>query len=83
MTTETQRRKKSRRGQRGQSMVEYSIINYVLIAGLVFLSSAPVFEFKSSVPGGEVTNRNVIEMMLDAYQRYYDSFYLVLMMPYP
>ena len=31
---------------------------------------------------GRVRNP-VIEMMLEAYQHYYDSYYLVLSMPYP
>lgn len=62
-------------------MVEYGIINYVLIMGLCFVATVPIF--KSPVDAGNVPNRNVIEMMLDAYQRYYDSFFLVLALPYP
>lgn len=83
MKTEIQRRKmhSKRRGQRGQAMVEYGIINYLLIMALCFASTAPIF--KTTTPAGEIENRNVIEMMLEAYQRYYDSYYLVLMMPYP
>lgn len=73
--------RKSRRKQRGQAMVEYSVINYVLLMGLICLATAPIF--KSTVPGGTVTRKNVIEMMLEAYQHYYDSYYLVLSMPYP
>ncbi len=69
------------RRRRGQALVEYSMITWILVAGLLFLSSAPIF--KSTVPGGQVRNRNVIEMMLEAYQRYYDGFFLVLTAPYP
>ncbi len=74
-------RPRVQRRRRGQAMVEYGIITWVLVAGLLFLGSAPIF--KSTVPGGQVKNRNVIEMMLEAYQRYYDGFFLVLTAPYP
>ncbi len=69
------------RRRHGQALVEYSMITWILLAGLLFLGSAPIF--KTTVPGGQVTNRNVIEMMLEAYQRYYDGFFLVLSAPYP
>lgn len=72
---------RKRRVRRGQAMVEYSMLTWILVAGLLFLGSAPVF--KTTVPDGTVVNRNLIEMMLEAYQRYYDSFFLVLSMPYP
>ena len=73
---------RSRKNQRGQAMVEYGILNYVLVMALCMLATAPIFKGPAP-PGGIVPNRNVIEMMLEAYQHYYDSFYLVLSMPYP
>lgn len=76
------KQRKSRRNQRGQAMVEYSIINYILIMGLVMVTTVPVF--KTDKPAdGLVVKTNLIEMMLQAYQSYYDSYYLVLSMPYP
>lgn len=75
------RRRKSR-GQaasRGQAMVEYSVINFVLIMMLCLVSTARVF------PGTATgtLRRNVIELFLDAYQVYYDSYYFVLNLPFP
>ncbi len=69
------------RRRRGQAMVEYSVITWILLAGLLFLGNVRIF--KINTPNGQVRNRNVIEMMLEAYQRYYDGFYLVLSAPYP
>ncbi len=69
------------RRRRGQAMVEYSMITWILLAGLLFLGSVPIF--KTTVPDGTIEHRNVIEMMLEAYQRYYDGFFLVLTAPYP
>jgi len=73
--------KRSMRRQRGQAMAEYSMLSWVLLVALVFVTTAPIF--KTTVAAGIVQNRNVIEMMLEAYQYYYDSFFLVLSMPYP
>jgi hypothetical protein len=78
MSQPPKRRKKSR----GQAMVEYSMINWLLIVGLVLASTVKM------IPGpkdssGYIERRNLIEMFLDAYQRYYDSFYYVLNMPFP
>lgn len=73
--------KRSARRQRGQAMTEYSILTWVLLVALVFVTSAPIF--KIPVAPGIVVHRNIIEMMLEAYQYYYDSFFLVLSMPYP
>ncbi len=73
--------KRSARRQRGQAMAEYSILSWILLLALVFVTSAPVFRIP--VAPGIVRNRNLLEMMLEAYQYYYDSFFLVLSMPYP
>lgn len=67
-----------RRRQRGQAMLEYSIINWVLIVALILGATAVKLD-----PDGTGTERNVIEMFMDAYQTYYDSFYFVLNMPFP
>ncbi len=73
--------KRSARRQRGQAMAEYSMLSWVLLVALVFVTSAPIFQIP--VAPGIVVHRNIIEMMLEAYQYYYDSFFLVLSMPYP
>lgn len=61
-----------RRQPRGQAMVEYSVINWFLILALVVAMSSKVFGKK-----------NVIDLFLMAYQVYYDSFYMVLNLPFP
>ena len=54
-------------------MVEYSAINAALAIALCLLVSSNVF------PG----RKNVIELFLEAYQVYYDSYYFVLNLPFP
>lgn len=61
------------RAQRGQAMVEYSFLNWVLIMGLCLTLTANVF------PG----QKNVIDLFMTAYQLYYDSFYFMLNLPIP
>jgi len=61
-----------RRHPRGQAMVEYSFINWILILALVLMLSSDVFG-----------RGNVINLFLRAYQVYYDSFYMVLNLPFP
>lgn len=71
---------KAQRQQRGQAMVEYSVINFVLVIGLVMFSQVRM------LPGGteqHMGKQNIIEAFLAAYQIYYDSFYFVLNMPFP
>jgi hypothetical protein len=75
-------RLRNRKGTRGQAMVEYSMINWLLIVGLVLASTVRMIP--SGVNQfGVIQKRNVIEMFLEAYQTYYDSFYFVLNMPFP
>lgn len=69
-------RKKKRRGQ---AMVEYSIVNALIVFALMLGVSLRVVP--SPFPGGN--RMNVIEVMLWAYHTYYDGFYLVLNSPYP
>ncbi len=71
-------RKQQRRGRsRGQAMLEYSIINWVLVVALVIGVTV-----KLDLDGsGE--RLNMIERFLAAYQTYYDSYYFVLNMPFP
>ncbi len=61
------------RAQRGQAMVEYSYLNWTLVAGMCLLLTSNVF------PG----QKNVIDLFLTAYQMYYDSFYFMLNLPIP
>lgn len=69
-----------RRGRRGQAMVEYSFINFVLVIALAV--SVNVKWFRGN--GGPADRRlNLIELFLRAYQNYYDSFYVVMAMPFP
>lgn len=62
-----------RRRSRGQAMVEYSAINWLIALALCLSLSSNVF------PG----RKNLIELFMDAYQVYYDSYYFVLNLPFP
>ncbi len=85
---ETKLRRRSRR--RGQAMVEYSMINWILIVLVLTAGTAPAFPPSAAARGAgddyKDTNgqrRNLIELFLDAYQTYYDSYYFVLNLPFP
>ncbi|MFZ5471019.1 MAG: hypothetical protein ACOZIN_16445 [Myxococcota bacterium] len=67
--------RKTRR-PRGQAMVEYSMLNWILIVGLVLGSTVRMFP-------GPRTQRNLIELFLASYQTYYDSFFYLLSLPFP
>lgn len=80
------RKRRNHRRARGQAMVEYSIINWVLIVALVLGVSVKIFPNPGDTTGDgqiQAQKRNVIEMFLDAYQSYYNSFYFVLNLPFP
>jgi hypothetical protein len=76
----TPRSSKRRPRRRGQAMVEYSLINALLVIALMIGSSLRVVP--SPFPGSN-NRMNVIEVMLWAYHVYYDGIYLVLNSPYP
>lgn len=65
-----------RRARRGQAMVEYSVINWVLLVALVIGATV-------KVRWTDDRQTNVIDLFLEAYQIYYDSFYFVLNLPFP
>jgi hypothetical protein len=65
-----------RRAPRGQAMVEYSIINWLLIVGLVVGATV-------RIRWNEQVQANIIDLFLAAYQIYYDSFFFVLNLPFP
>jgi hypothetical protein len=65
-----------RRRQRGQAMVEYSMINWVLVVALIIGASV-------KMDWGDKKQKNVIDLFLEAYQVYYDSYYFVLNLPFP
>ena len=71
-------RKTKKIGRRGQAMVEYSMINWVLIVALVLAASVVRIS-----PTGSKERYNLIELFLASYQTYYDSFYFVLNLPFP
>ena len=71
-------RQRRRRGRRGQAMLEYSILNWVILVGLVLSCTVKI------IPGAKQGARmNLIELFLQSYQTYYDSFYFVLNLPFP
>jgi hypothetical protein len=75
MKTPMPPRKLHRRAPRGQAMVEYSFINWILVFGLIVMMSVDL--------GNGQEKMNVIDAFLRAYQIYYDSFYFVLNLPFP
>jgi len=70
-----------RNRRRGQAMVEYSVINFVLVMVLCLSATARVFPSPRHRPNDP--QKNLIELFLDAYQVYYDSYYFVLNLPFP
>ena len=65
-----------RRRQRGQAMVEYSMINWILVVALIIGASV-------KMDWGDKKQKNVIDLFLESYQIYYDSYYFVLNLPFP
>ena len=63
----------ARRLTRGQAMLEYSWINWMIVLALCLSLTSNVFP----------NRKNLIELFLDAYQVYYDSYYFVLNLPFP
>lgn len=78
----TLKKKPGSRWSRGQAMVEYSMINWVLVVGLVLASQVRMIPGPKQ-PGQVVPAMNLIELFLYAYQIYYDSYYFVLNLPFP
>ena len=66
---------------RGQAMVEYSMLNFVLVIGLATLTQVKMLP--TGGPQAVQGKQNIMEAFLAAYQTYYDSFYFVLNMPFP
>ena len=77
------RRTTKRRLSRGQAMVEYSMLNWVLIVGLVLGSQVHMIPGPKGIMGDNSPQKNLIELFLEAYQTYYDSYYFVLNLPFP
>jgi uncharacterized protein (UPF0333 family) len=73
-------RKPDRRKRRGQAMIEYSIVNALIVLALTIGVSLRVIPSPFPNSGGRM---NVLEVILWAYHTYYDGFYLVLSSPYP
>jgi len=67
----------SSRQQRGQAFVEYSIINFLLMIALIMGCVVRMIPVPLGAP------INVIDLFMQAYQTYYDSFYFVLNSPFP
>lgn len=67
----------SRRRRRGQAMVEYSVVNLLLIVGLL-LGAGVRIDWRD----GDV-KKNIVDLMLRSLQVYQDSIYYVLNLPFP
>ena len=80
----TPSKKQKQQRRRGQAMVEYSMINWLLIVGLVLFSEVHIIPGpRGAAAGTPNQNKNLIELFLEAYQTYYDSYYFVLNLPFP
>ena len=72
------------RRPRGQAMVEYSVINWVLVVALVLAAQVRMIPGpRGTMSDGVTPQKNLIELFLEAYQTYYDSYYFVLNLPFP
>ncbi len=69
--------------RRGQAMVEYSMLNWVLVVALVLACEVHMIPGAKGQQGDGTQSRNLIELFLEAYQTYYDSYYFVLNLPFP
>jgi hypothetical protein len=67
----------SRRHRRGQAMVEYSIVNVLLIAGLL-LGATVRLDWND----GDV-KKNIVDLLLQSLQVYQDSINYVVNLPFP
>lgn len=69
----------SRMKNRGQALLEYSLLNLTVIVCLTLGATIRIIPAPAWIGG----RMNVIDAFLYAYQRYYDSFYFVLNAPLP
>jgi hypothetical protein len=80
-TMNTLRALTSRRSRRGQSMVEYSMLNWVLAVGLLMASTVKIIPGpQEKFVGGKV---NIVDAFLYAAQSYLESVAYVLNQPFP
>ncbi len=77
------RKNRQRHLTRGQAMVEYSMLNWVLIVALVLVSQVRMIPGPRGIQGDGAPSKNLIELFLEAYQTYYDSYYFMLNLPFP
>ena len=68
-----------RSGERGQAMVEYSILNWLLVVALVLGLTVRI------IPGSNPADlrKSVLELFLSGYVTYFNSFFFVLSLPFP
>lgn len=70
------RSRRTARHPRGQSMLEYSLLNWVLVVALIIGASV-------KIRWTEDVQSNVIDLFMRALQQYYNSFYFMLNQPIP
>ncbi len=68
---------RKRRSPRGQAMVEYSAINWLLVVALAMMCSVRI------IPGAAAYGRpmSVIELFLTAFQIHFDTYMYSLTLP--
>jgi hypothetical protein len=67
----------SRHHRRGQALIEYSMINWILLAGLLLFATVPI------APTDGDIRRNIVDLFLRSLQVYQDSIYYVINLPFP
>lgn len=67
----------SRRHHRGQAIIEYSVINWLLVVGLLLAANVNV------IPTDGDIRKNIVDVFLNALQVYQDSIYYLLNLPFP
>jgi hypothetical protein len=60
-------------------LVEYAIVTWVLVVALLLGLTLRIIP----TPGGQGRAESVVQLLFDALQQYYSSFYFVLNLPFP
>ncbi len=71
------------RHRRGQSTVEYSVITWLLLVGLVLSCTIRMLPGPKVSNGGSQGPMSVIEVFFFAYQTHIDTYLYALSLPFP
>ncbi|HUB08466.1 MAG TPA: hypothetical protein VMB50_15785 [Myxococcales bacterium] len=78
---------RSRRGQRGQAMVEYSLmfwlIGLIFIAGFYIGPGGAKIKTDNNTYSFDSSNSTIFGLLIESYQIYQDGYYFSLCAPLP